>query len=171
MRISVLQMTSGIDPAVNARTVAEAVAASRAEGAAMVFTPEMSGVLDRDRGRAAAAIVAEDEDRVLAATREAAAKHGVWVHLGSLAVRREDGRYANRGFVIDGSGAVRARYDKMHLFDVDLPTGKAGANRRAMPGAGRRSRSIRRSGGWALPSVTTCGFRHCSRDWRKRGRR
>ncbi|WP_342658497.1 carbon-nitrogen hydrolase family protein [Sphingomonas sp. NY01] len=125
MRIGVLQMTSGIDPAVNARTVAEAVAASRAEGAAMVFTPEMSGVLDRDRGRAAAAIVAEDEDRVLAATREAAAKHGVWVHLGSLAVRHEDGRYANRGFVIDGSGAVRARYDKMHLFDVDLPTGES----------------------------------------------
>lgn len=125
MRIGVLQMTSGIDPAVNALTVAEAVAASRVEGAAMVFTPEMSGLLDRDRGRAAAAIVAEDEDRVLAATREAAAKHGVWVHLGSLAVRREDGRYANRGFVIDGSGAVRARYDKMHLFDVDLPTGES----------------------------------------------
>ncbi|MBB4085171.1 carbon-nitrogen hydrolase family protein [Sphingomonas carotinifaciens] len=125
MRVGVLQMTSGIDPAVNARTVAEAVAASRVEGAAMVFTPEMSGALDRDRGRAAAAIVAEDEDRVLAATREAAAKHGVWVHLGSLAVRREDGRYANRGFVIDGSGAVRARYDKMHLFDVDLPTGES----------------------------------------------
>lgn len=136
MRISVLQMTSGIDPAVNARTVAEAVAASRAEGAAMVFTPEMSGVLDRDRGRAAAAIVAEDEDRVLAATREAAAKHGVWVHLGSLAVRREDGRYANRGFVIDGSGAVRARYDKMHLFDVDLPTGESWRESASYAGGG-----------------------------------
>ncbi|WP_112382223.1 carbon-nitrogen hydrolase family protein [Sphingomonas carotinifaciens] len=136
MRIGVLQMTSGIDPAVNARTVAEAVAASRAEGAAMVFTPEMSGVLDRDRGRAAAAIVAEDEDRVLAATREAAAKHGVWVHLGSLAVRREDGRYANRGFVIDGSGAVRARYDKMHLFDVDLPTGESWRESASYAGGG-----------------------------------
>lgn len=136
MRIGVLQMTSGIDPAVNARTVAEAVAASRVEGAAMVFTPEMSGVLDRDRGRAAAAIVAEDEDRVLAATREAAAKHGVWVHLGSLAVRREDGRYANRGFVIDGSGAVRARYDKMHLFDVDLPTGESWRESASYAGGG-----------------------------------
>lgn len=136
MRIGVLQMTSGIDPAVNARTVAEAVAASRAEGAAMVFTPEMSGVLDRDRGRAAAAIVAEDEDRVLAATREAAAKHGVWVHLGSLAVRREDGRYANRGFVIDDSGAVRARYDKMHLFDVDLPTGESWRESASYAGGG-----------------------------------
>ena len=136
MRIGVLQMTSGIDPAVNAHTVAEAVAASRAEGAAMVFTPEMSGLLDRDRGRAAAAIVAEDEDRVLAATREAAAKHGVWVHLGSLAVRREDGRYANRGFVIDGSGAVRARYDKMHLFDVDLPTGESWRESASYAGGG-----------------------------------
>lgn len=136
MRVGVLQMTSGIDPAVNACTLAEAVAASRVEGAAMVFTPEMSGVLDRDRGRAAAAIVAEDEDRVLAATREAAARHGVWVHLGSLAVRREDGRYANRGFVIDGSGVVRARYDKMHLFDVDLPTGESWRESASYAGGG-----------------------------------
>jgi predicted amidohydrolase len=60
----------------------------------------------------------------MAAVREAAAKHGVWVHLGSLAVWREDGRLANRGFVIDDSGEIRARYDKLHLFDIDLPTGE-----------------------------------------------
>ena len=96
-----------------------------AGGAAMLFTPEMSGLLDRDRARAAGSIVEEDEDRVLARVRAAAAEHGVWVHLGSLALRRPGGRLANRGFVIDDTGAIRARYDKLHLFDVDLPTGES----------------------------------------------
>ena len=57
--------------------------------------------------------------------RDAAARHGLWLHLGSLALRRDDGRFANRGFVIDAAGEVRARYDKIHLFDVDLPTGES----------------------------------------------
>jgi deaminated glutathione amidase len=124
-RIAVLQMTSGISPAANALTLAGAVAEAAGEGAAMLFTPEMSGLIDRDRARAGASIEAEDEDRVLRAVREAAARAGIWVHLGSLAVRRPDGRLANRGFVIDARGDVRARYDKLHLFDVDLPTGES----------------------------------------------
>lgn len=125
MKAAILQMTGGIDPAANARTLTDAIAATAQAGAAMLFTPEMSGLLDRDRKRAAAAITREADDRVLAAVREAAAKHGVWVHLGSLALRREDDRLANRGFVIDDGGAIRARYDKIHLFDVDLPTGES----------------------------------------------
>ena len=125
MKAAILQMTSGIDPLANARALTDGVARAAAGGAVMLFTPEMSGLLDRQRERAAANIVAEGEDRVLAAVREAAAKHGVWVHLGSLALKGEtDGRFVNRGFVIDNSGAIRARYDKLHLFDVDLPTGE-----------------------------------------------
>jgi predicted amidohydrolase len=125
MRIALAQMTSGIDPAANARTVADAVAEAAAAGATMLFTPEMSGLLDRDRARGAANITDEENDPTLAATREAAARHRIWVHLGSLALRRADGRLANRGFVIDDTGAIRARYDKLHLFDVDLPTGES----------------------------------------------
>ncbi len=125
MRAAVLQMTSGIDPLGNAGTIVDAVAAAKSGGAAMLFTPEMSGLLDRNRIRAATSIVAEDEDGVLAAVRGAAATHGMWVHLGSLAVLRPDGRYANRAFVIDADGAIRAQYDKLHLFDVDLPTGES----------------------------------------------
>jgi len=124
-RAALLQMTSGIDPAANAATLVDAVAQAKAGGAAMLFTPEMSGLLDGDRARAQPHYRPEDEDRVLAAVREAAAKHGIWVHLGSLAVLRDDGKLANRAFVIDASGAIRARYDKMHLFDVDLPTGES----------------------------------------------
>jgi predicted amidohydrolase len=124
-RIGVLQMTSGIDPAVNAATLVDAIGEAGVAGAAMLFTPEMSGLIDRDRARGAASIVAEQDDPVLAAVREAAARAGIWVHLGSLAVRRPDGKYANRGFVIDAAGAIRARYDKLHLFDVDLSSGES----------------------------------------------
>ena len=124
MKAALLQMTSGVEPAANAATLVDAVLRAAVEGAAMLFTPEMSGLLDRDRTRAAASIVGEDEDRVLAAVREAAAKVGLWVHLGSLAVRQGEG-WANRGFVIDAAGVIRARYDKLHLFDVDLPTGES----------------------------------------------
>jgi predicted amidohydrolase len=84
----------------------------------------MSGMLDQDRERALGKARVEDDDRVLAAVREAAARAGLWVHLGSIAVRAEGDKLANRGFVIDGAGEIRARYDKIHLFDVDLATGE-----------------------------------------------
>jgi deaminated glutathione amidase len=128
MRVAVLQMCSGIDPAANAASLVSGLEAAKAGGAAIAFTPEMTGLLDRDRTRAAGSIVAEDADVVLAAARDAAARLGLWVHLGSLALRpggEGDGRYVNRGFLIDAGGTIRARYDKLHLFDVDLPTGES----------------------------------------------
>ena len=126
LRIGVLQMTSGIDPAANAREVAAGIAALGRQGASIVFTPEMSGLLDRDRTRILANAATEDADPTLAAARAAAAEQRVWVHLGSCPVRtdRQADRLLNRGFLIDDTGAIRARYDKIHLFDVDLPTGE-----------------------------------------------
>ncbi|MBN8814648.1 MAG: carbon-nitrogen hydrolase family protein [Sphingomonas sp.] len=125
MRIAVLQMNAGIDPAANAATIVQAIADAKAGEAAMLFTPEVSGLVDRDRARAATNIHVEGDDPVLAAVRTAAAERRLWLHIGSLLVRREDGKLANRGFVIDDTGAVRARYDKLHMFDVDLPTGES----------------------------------------------
>ena len=126
MRAALFQANTGIDPLVGARALVEAVERAAGEGADMLFTPEMSEVLDRDRARAAGTILPEDQDVALAAVREAAAKHGLWVHLGSLALKGEsDRRNANRAFVIDNKGAIRARYDKMHLFDIDLPGGQS----------------------------------------------
>lgn len=118
-------MTSGIDPRANAATIVAAIAEAARGDAAMLFTPEMSGLLDRKRERATPHIVAEGDDPVLGAARDAAAKAGIWVALGSLAIRRDDGRWANRAFVIDGSGEIAARYDKIHMFDVDLATGES----------------------------------------------
>jgi deaminated glutathione amidase len=124
-RIALYQATTGIDPARNSRDLVGAVKEAAAGGAKMLFTPEMSGLLDRDRKRSAAHLRSEADDPVLAAVREAAAEAGIWVHLGSLAVLREDGRLNNRAFVVDPSGEVRATYDKLHLFDVDLASGES----------------------------------------------
>ena len=127
MRAAIFQMTSGIDPAANAAAIADMAARAKADGADMLFTPEMAGYLDRDRKRAAATLHSEGDDPVLAAVRGAAAKQGLWVHLGSTPLKdeRSDGRWANRSFMIDDSGEIRARYDKIHLFDVDLATGES----------------------------------------------
>ena len=125
MRIALYQARTGIDPQGNGHDLQQAVREASNLGAEMLFTPEMSGLLDRDRDRVDRNIRSEADDPVLAAVRAEARETGLWVHLGSLALRREDGKFANRGFVIDGDGEIRARYDKIHLFDVDLPTGES----------------------------------------------
>ena len=124
-RIALLQMTTGIDPEDNARTLSAAIGEAAAGGARMLFTPEMSGLLDRDRERARLQIVLEAANPVLAEVRVAARDAGLWVALGSLAVDRGDGRWANRTFLIDPEGAIAARYDKIHMFDVQLATGES----------------------------------------------
>ena len=124
-RIALFQSTTGIDPAANARALEQAIAEAAEGGAELLFTPEMSGLLDRDSARAASSLRPEDDSEVLAAVRDAARRHGIWRQIGSLAVLVEDGKVANRGFVIDREGNIRARYDKLHLFDVDLPTGES----------------------------------------------
>ena len=124
-KIAVLQMTSGIDPEGNAASLTGAIERAAGKGAEMLFTPEMSGLLDRDRKRAAQSIVLEADDPVLAAVREASARHGIWTCIGSLAVDTGEGKWANRSFAIDPAGAIAARYDKIHMFDVDLATGES----------------------------------------------
>ncbi|MFL6750457.1 MAG: carbon-nitrogen hydrolase family protein [Sphingomicrobium sp.] len=125
VRVALYQAQSGIDPAANADRLDRAVREAAAGGAAMLFTPEMSGMLDRDRQRANSKARREADDQVLARVRAAAKDAGIWVHLGSLALRGGGDKLVNRGFVIDDQGDIRARYDKIHLFDVDLPTGES----------------------------------------------
>ena len=123
-RIAIFQSRTGVDPAANAQALTEAIGQAARGGAEMLFTPEMSGLLDRDVQRARGNVTSEEQDRVLVACRNAAKRNKIWVHIGSLAVTAEDEKFANRGFVID-SGDIRASYDKIHLFDVDLPTGES----------------------------------------------
>lgn len=132
MRIALAQMCSGIEPAANAKMLRAHIDEAASRGADILFTPEMTGLVDRNRHRAADNIHTEQEDPVLKQACEAAEQAGIWVALGSLAIRggaippdaQEDGKWVNRSFLIDPSGSVAARYDKIHLFDVDLDTGE-----------------------------------------------
>lgn len=125
MRIALLQMTSGIDPHANAASLVAATKSASEGGASVLFTPEMSGLLDRDRARAAAHISVEADDSVLTTVCAAARDNRIAVHLGSLALKGDGDKNVNRGFLIDDQGEIRARYDKLHMFDVDLPTGES----------------------------------------------
>ena len=153
-RIAVFQARSGIDPAANAAVLVDAIDTAAAGGAEMLFTPEMSGLLDSDRQRAGAVVRSEEQDAVLKAVREAAREKRIWVQLGSLALRGAGDRFVNRAFVIDGEGEIRARYDKIHLFDVDLPTGESWRESAVYEG-GRRAVLVRETPVGAL-GLTIC---------------
>ena len=116
-------MCSGIDPDENARQLRSLIGQAASGDAAMIFTPEMTGLLDRDRSRAAAVIRSESEDVVLLTARSEARQARIWVHLGSLAVKAIDSsgqKWLNRSYLINPDGVIAARYDKIHLFDVDI---------------------------------------------------
>lgn len=125
LRIALAQMTAGIDPAANALWLENAIAQAAQGGAQMLFTPEMSGLLDRNRQRLFAHVQSEADDDVLKRVRNAARAHHIWISLGSLALKSDTDseRLVNRSFVIDDSGEIVARYDKIHLFDVDVGAG------------------------------------------------
>ena len=127
MKIAIHQMCSGTDPLINAKTMVHVVAAATADGANMFFAPEMSIMVDRDRRQSQTKIRTEQETAALGLLCAAAAKHSIWIHLGSIPVRSEVGgqRFANRTIVIDDKGNIRARYDKIHLFDVALASGES----------------------------------------------
>ncbi len=121
MRLALFQMTSGIAAADNARAIAAAMDEAAAGGAKALLTPEMALLLDRDRQRAA--VRAEEAYPEIAMLCEKARSLGIWLHLGLPVAEGEKRR--NRTLVIAPDGTIAARYDKIHLFDVDLATGES----------------------------------------------
>jgi predicted amidohydrolase len=126
MRIALHQMTSTIDPMRNASDMADAIASAAATGAAMYFAPEMAIMVDRDRARARKYMANESHNMALHSLIAAAARHRIWVHIGSMPIL-DDGtdKLANRSIIISPDGTIAGRYDKMHLFDVDLESGES----------------------------------------------
>ena len=126
-KLGLIQTSTGLSPERNAADLADAAERLAAEGAEIIFTPEMSGLLDRNTKRLIAAASTEADDPSLKALASVARRHGIPIAIGSLAIRDADaspeGRLANRSFLIAADGHIAARYDKMHLFDVDLPNG------------------------------------------------
>jgi predicted amidohydrolase len=126
-RAAAVQMRSGLSVAANVAEATRLIREAAAAGAAYVLTPEMTTVLDRDRARLLAAIESEDRDPSLPAFRALARELGIHLHIGSMAIRLPaTGRagVANRAFLIGPDGGILARYDKIHMFDVDLPNGE-----------------------------------------------
>ncbi len=115
-------MTSGDDPAENLKTTRAMLAESAAGGADLVLTPEVTNCVSTSRARQMSVLALEDEDQTLRSLRDDAAQLGVWLCIGSLALRTDDvdGRFANLSFVITPTGQIAARYDKIHMFDVEV---------------------------------------------------
>lgn len=121
-RAALVQLNVSDDPEANlARTLA-LVEQAAGGGASFVLTPECTNILSSNRDHQRAVLHHEDSDPTLAALRTAAARHGIWLLIGSLGVRTHDadGRFANRSFLIGPDGNVAARYDKIHMFDVNV---------------------------------------------------
>ncbi|MBX7457415.1 carbon-nitrogen hydrolase family protein [Qipengyuania sp. 1NDH17] len=123
-RIAVLQMTSGIDPEENFRTIERAAVDAGEGGAGILFTPEMSLLLDRDRQRGAATIAHSGYAHFPERLSEVAANTGVDIALGSMPFPAGE-KLANRAYYFPACGAEPVTYDKMHMFDVDLATGES----------------------------------------------
>jgi deaminated glutathione amidase len=124
-KVGLVQMRSGVDPQTNLATTLTAIEDAARSGASYVLTPEMTNIMEVNRDRLFATIVDEEIDATLAALRDAARKHSIYVHIGSLAVKVSPDKAANRSFLIDRRGDVIARYDKIHMFDVDLADGES----------------------------------------------
>ncbi|HEV7254164.1 MAG TPA: carbon-nitrogen hydrolase family protein [Mesorhizobium sp.] len=120
-----VQMRSGIEPARNVRDMAALVREAAGRGASYVQTPEMTGALFRDREGLRKVLRSQADDPVAAAAQELASELRLWLHVGSTAILREDGRVANRAFLFSPKGDLAATYDKIHMFDVDLDAGES----------------------------------------------
>lgn len=122
MRAGLLQLRSSDDPVANLPETLGLIDRAVAEGAHFVLTPEVTNCVSSSRSWQAQVLKTEAEDETLAAIRNAANRHGVWILIGSLALKTDDpdGRFANRSLLISPSGEIAARYDKIHMFDADI---------------------------------------------------
>ena len=135
LRVALAQMCSADTHQANIATVTALAAEAASGGAQLLVLPEVAGLMNRNPETSRQQVVAADADPFIAACRDLAAKHGLWVHTGSTPVLGPDGRYLNHATLIDATGGIVGEYDKIHLFDVALE-GQApiGESKRFAPG-------------------------------------
>ena len=124
-KVALVQMRSGLEPQANLAALLPAVEEAKRGGADYVLTPEMTNILALRRDDLFAKIVPEEDDPTVATLREVARRFGIYIHIGSLAIKASPEKAVNRSFLIDRKGAIAARYDKIHMFDVDLAGGES----------------------------------------------
>ena len=126
MKVALVQLTSSNDPGANLQKVETFIREAHAGGAKFVLTPETTNIISSNRKQQAEVLKAEGDDSSLARLRELASELDIWLLIGSLGIKTgdADGRLANRSFLISPAGEIQARYDKIHMFDVDLGNGE-----------------------------------------------
>ena len=121
MRVALVQLNASDDPSANLPVTRSFVEKAAAEGARFILTPEVTNCVSASRERQDEVLRRETDDATLATLKEDAARLGVWVLIGSLALKQAEGeRFVNRSFLIAPDGEIRARYDKIHMFDVEI---------------------------------------------------
>jgi deaminated glutathione amidase len=123
--VGLIAMRSGRDPQTNLDALLAAIDQAKRGGAEYVLTPEMTNLMEVKRERLFANILPDETDPTLATLREVARKLGIFIHIGSLAIKASSEKAVNRSFLIDRKGEIVARYDKIHMFDVDLGSGES----------------------------------------------
>jgi len=124
-KAAAIQMRSGTDPKRNAADLEKLVRDAASQGAIYIQTPEMTGAIVRDRDARNSLVTTEDRDPIVAASARLAAELGIFLHIGSTAILRADGKLANRALLFSPDGKIVTTYDKIHMFDVDLDNGES----------------------------------------------
>ena len=122
-KAGLIQLRSSREMATNLGEASKLIRQAASQGATFISTPEMTNIFEPDRERLNAIVMTEAEDSSVHGFVALAAKLKIWLHLGSLALKGEDGKLVNRTLLLNPKGEIVARYDKIHLFDVDLPNG------------------------------------------------
>ena len=123
--VGLVQMCSGSDPERNLKDAEALIREAAAGGADYIQTPEVTTLMELDPARLFAIVEPEDSSKALTVFTNLARELQVWLHIGSMAVKVGEAKLANRSFVIAPDGSIRDRYDKIHMFDVDLPSGES----------------------------------------------
>ena len=173
MRIALLQLNSSDQPADNVVVVQDMIRQAAEQGATFILTPEVTNCVSNSRRHQLDVLALEEEDQTLPALRDIAAELGIWLLIGSLGLKTQDpdGRFANRSFMIAPDGGVVARYDKIHMFDVDLG---AGESFRESDGYRPGSRAVLAQTEFGAVGMTICydvRFPHLHRTLAKKGAR
>ena len=168
-RAACIQLCSGDNVADNIRDASDLIRAAAAGGARFIATPENTSLMAADGGAKLAQSFDEAHDPALPAFKALAKELGVWLLIGSLAIKVSDSKTANRSFLIDPKGVITARYSKIHLFDVDLPSGETYRESRTVEGGGE---AVLAETPWGRIGLTVCydlRFPHLYRQLAKQG--
>lgn len=151
---ALVQLNGCDDPADNLAALLPMLREARSRGADLALTPEVSNCISASRTRQGEVLVPEAEDPMLAGVRALCAETGLWVLIGSLALKGgADGRFVNRSFLVDAAGDIRARYDKIHMFDVEIGGGES---YRESAGYAPGNRAVLAETPWGRLGLTIC---------------